>query len=657
VDGLNLALAIRVALALGLVDLAAVVISGGVSLFGPLGASGFALRLALLFVVLLADFLVRGKRSGAPTYGYVAILLVLVPLLHFRGYRLRGDGLWYYSYAHSLAFDGDVDLANQYRSLGIDRLSGSLLVRETGRARFTYPVGAPLLWVPFVELGHAGVWLRNAYGLETAYDGFSDPYFHAVALANLLFGFSGMLVCDRLLRRWYPPWASFVAVTGVVAGSFLAWYLTYHAIYTHALTFLLVSVFLKTWIDGPTTAADYAKLGAVLGLAGLVRWQNLVFGLLPAIDLVERLWRREWRPVLRSGAALGAATFALVLPQLVTWKLIYDRFYLGVPLGSDYVRWNDPFLTETLFSSRHGLFSWSPILLFAALGLPAFVWKELRKGLPLLAVALVVWYVDSTVADWWGGGSFGGRRFDSVLPILALGLGTVVVFATDFFARHPRLVTGAVVGSFVLGNGLLMEQYRKGRIPVDDTLSWEAAAGGGLEDAFDAVGYPFSFPMNWIFALRYGRPKTQYDILVGKYLFDRMGGIGGVIDLGPSDPPFLGNGWSGLRDWNGREREVRVATGDVAGLFVPVDQRETLRIAIECASPQGVEPGPVEVRLNGTHLAAFVPKPEMSVQVMIADEGLWRRLNLLELVRLGGSGSSDGPFIAVDRLRFEPVPR
>ncbi len=650
-DGLNLALAIRLALTLGLVDLAAVVISGGVSLLGPVGASGFALRFALVLFLLLADFFARGRRGDAlPLYGYVAILLVFVPLLHFRGYRLRGDGLWYYSYAHSLAFDGDVDLANQYRSLGIDRMSGSLTVRETGRARFTYPVGAPLLWVPFVEIGHLGVWLRNAYGLATAYDGFSDPYFHAVALANLLFGWAGMLVCDRLLRKWYPPWASFLAVTGVVAGSFLAWYMTYHAIYSHALTFLLVSIFVKKWSDGPKSAADYGKLGLVLGIAGLVRWQNLVFGLLPAIDLVARLRRREWRPLLGASAALGAATFAGVLPQLVTWKLIYDRFYLGVPLGSDYLRLGDPFLTETLFSSRHGLFSWSPILVAAAVGLVAFVWRERRTGLPLVAVALLIWYVDSTVADWWGGGSFGGRRFDSVLPILALGLAAVVVFVSDLVGRHPRWVTAALVGSFVVANGLLMEQYRKGRIPVDDTLSWETAVGGELEDVFDAVGYPFSFPMNWIFALRYHRPKTQYDILVGKYLFDRMGGIGGVIDLGPEDPPFLGNGWSGLRDWNTRKREVRFAEGDVAGLFVPVDQKESLRIAIECASPPDVEPQPVELRLNGVRLAAFVPTPEMSVQVMIVDAPLWRRLNLLELARLGAGG---GPFVAVDRLRFE----
>jgi hypothetical protein len=523
-------------------------------------------------------------------------------------------------------------------------------VRETGLARFTFPVGAPILWIPFVELGHLGVALRNTHGLPTRYDGFSDPYFHAVALGNLLYGFLGLLVLDRLLRKWFPPWASFLAVAGVGLGSFLAFYLTYHAIYTHALTFLLTAVFVTGWAKEQKSLRDHGVLGLVLGLATMVRWQNLVFGLLPALDLLARLRRREWRGVASSAAVFGVTFFLGALPQLLSWKAIFGRFYIGVPQGRDFVRWGDPFLSEVLFSSRHGLFSWSPILLIAALGLAGFVRAQPRRGLPLAAVALLVWYVNGTVADWWGGGSYGARRFDSALPILALGLGTAVVYLAEMVRRHPRAVTAMAVAAAIAANALLMEQYRKGRIPVDDTLSWQAAAEAGLEDWFDAFGYPFSFPMNWIFAARYNRPKTQYDILVGKYLFHRMGGLDGLIDLGPADPPFLGNGWSGLRDWKDREREVRLASGEGAGLFVPIFQPEPLRILIDCAAPEGVEPVPVEIRLNGTRLKAFVPTVEMTEQVMTAEKESWRRINVLEVVPLAPAG---GPVLAVDRFRFE----
>ncbi len=640
----------RGALALALLDLLALVVSGGVSLFGPVGATGFALRLVVVALLLAADYASRRRPHAAYRHAYIALLVALASILHFRGYRLRGDGLWYYSFAHSLAFDRDVSLKNQYQRLGIDDHRGSQPVRETGLARFTFPVGAPILWAPFIEIGHLGVALRNAHKLPTPYDGFSDPYFHAVALGNLLYGFLGFLVLDRLLRKWFPPWVSFLAVVGVGLGSFLAFYLTYHAIYTHALTFLLVTLFLDGWLKEEKRTADYAVLGLVLGIATLVRWQNAVFGLLPAIDLAVRA--RPWRIAIRSSAAFGAAFLVGVLPQLLSWKTIFGRFYIGVPLGPDYVRWDDPFLTEILFSSRHGLFSWSPILLVSTLGVAGFVKAHPRRGAPLAVVLLLVWYVNATVADWWGGGSFGARRFDSALPILSLGLATAVAFAAELVRRFPRAVVAGMVAAAVFGNVLLMEQYRKGRIPVDDTMSWQAATEAGLEDGFDAFGYPFSFPMNWIFAVQHDRPFTQYDILVGKYLFHRMGGLDGVIDLGLTDPPFIGNGWSGLRDWKERPREVRLASLEGASLFIPLFRPEPLRILIDCAAPEGVAPSPVEVRLNGTTLKAFVPTTEMTEQVMTAEAALWRRVNVLQIVPVSPAAA---PILAVDRLRFEQI--
>jgi hypothetical protein len=553
-----------------------------------------------------------------------------------------------------LAFDGDIDLTNQYRALGIDHTRGAQPVRETGLARYTFPAGASLFWVPFVHAGHIGVWLRNFHGLETSYDGFADPYLHTVALANLLFGWVGLLVLDKLLGRWFSPAVRFAACAGIGLGSFLLWYLAYQPIYTHALTFLLSSLFLYRWLEHRKTVADYAILGFLMGLAACVRWQNAVFGLLPAWSLIGALSSKRWRFFLTASAALAASASIGMLPQIVSWKVIFDRLFIGVPLGVDYMRWSDPFLSEILFSSRHGLFSWSPLLAFAILGLVGFVFRERRTGVPLMCLVLIQVYINSAVSDWWGGGSFGARRFDSTLPIFAIGLANLIQWAVERVRRRPEVAVAAALASIVLANMLLVEQYRKDRVPTDDTISWEIAAQGMLEDVFDAVGYPFSFPANWIFSLRYDRPKTQYDILIGKYLYHFLGNMGGLIDLGRYDPPFIGNGWSGVTNWEDPATEIRLAVGHRAGILVPLHQPEHLAIIVECATPVGTEPQRIEVWLNHFRLGAIFPDSKMSEYRFHAGERWWRRINLLEVVPEKGFQS---PYLAVDRVRFERLDR
>ena len=641
--------AVSIAILLIGLDLAILVLSGGVSILGPVGIGGVLTRLALALILTY-----MATRSGLPSpnpWAYLAILLLLIPLLHFRGYRLRGDGLWYYAYAHSLAFDGDIDLSNNYEGLGIGHFPGSQKVRETGRARYTFPVGAPLTWIPFMALGHVGAWVRNLHGIETAYNGFSDPYLHAVALGNLLIGWLGLLVLDRFLRQWFSPSVSLATTVGIGLGSFLLWYLAFQSIYTHALTFLLVSLFLLRWTQRPKTVFDYAILGCLLGIAACVRWQNAVFGLLPLWSLARESVNKKWRFVAARAGALGGTLFLGILPQLVTWKTIFGRFFIGVPLGDAYMRWQDPFLTETLFSSRHGLFSWSPLLILAAFGVVGFIRRQPGVGWPLAVMLLFLTYINSAVADWWAGGAFGARRFDSALPILALGLATVFRWGTDLVKRRPQWATAGFLGAVILTNLLFMEQYRKGRVATDDTISWEGAAQGMLEDVFDAVGYPFAFPANWFFAWKYDRPKTQYDLLVGKYLFHRQNNMGGVIDIGANDPPFIGNGWSGVKDWGGVPGAVRFAVEPRAGIFVPTDRSEPLRVIIACASPPGVEPQAVEVWLNGHRLGSLLPHQEMTEHAFQADGPWWTRINLLELSP--AEDPSGTAYLAVDRLRFE----
>ena len=47
---------------------------------------------------------------------------------------------------------------------------------------------------------------------------------------------------------------------------------------------------------------------------------------------------------------------------------MYGRFVL-TPQGPNFMRWTEPQIAAVLWSWNHGLFSWTPALLLAAVGL------------------------------------------------------------------------------------------------------------------------------------------------------------------------------------------------------------------------------------------------------------------------------------------------
>ena len=120
---------------------------------------------------------------------------------------------------------------------------------------------------------------------------------------------------------------------------------------------------------------------------------------------------------------------------------------------------------DVLFSGFHGLFSWHPVTLVGVTGLVA-LW--LRS--PVVALALGGFFVAqvlvvSSYDTWWGGASFGARRFVNCTPVFALGLAALFEWL--------RLRTGVersarvTVGLLVLWNFGLAIQYSIGLIPRD----------------------------------------------------------------------------------------------------------------------------------------------------------------------------------------------
>ncbi|HVR71797.1 MAG TPA: hypothetical protein VMT87_13230, partial [Vicinamibacteria bacterium] len=308
-----------------------------------------------------------------------------------------------------------------------------------------------------------------------------------------------------------------------------------------------------------------------------------------------------------------------------------------------------PFLLETLFSSRHGLLSWTPVLWGAFLGfVPLVRWRP-ALGLPLLGPVLVMTYLNACSGDWWAGGAFSNRRFDGLLPPLAISLAASIEVLRAGLRRWPRAALVLLALPFLAWNGTMGALAHRGELPKSDTVAFEQLAGGAARVVADRAGSPPTWPASWIFAWRHDRPPAQYDLLVGRYLFYRQANLGGRIPLGtPGDEVLLGEGWGERTEREGVP--ARVLEGR-ARLFAPLDVPEDLEVRWRFAA----EAGPVEivVHVNGHAAGRFRVEGPWAAHRQRVGARYWRRdLNDVVLASAGGRAL----VASVEVLRVNALP-
>jgi hypothetical protein len=314
---------------------------------------------------------------------------------------------------------------------------------------------------------------------------------------------------------------------------------------------------------------SFALAGALGGLVALIRWQNVVFLPVALLTTVRANGWPRWREV----AAAAGAFLVVFLPQAIYWKLLYGSFLL-VPQGGGYLDWSAPELMAVLFSSRHGLLSWAPLLWLALLGWPAFVKRNRPLAWGLTFSMLAAWYVNASVFDWWAGASYGSRRFDGALPGLALGLGMTLSWLVPRIRKHPLASLAVGLVPFVVWNATLMGVYFAGAIPPDGPASFRRAVADGIDLVYPRVGYPPSWPAAIVPWLGSSRPLGAYDLTGALAPANNV-----QIRMGDTDALYLGRGWSLPR--RGRERTWRDASPTGAELFVVLRESAPYVLTVE----------------------------------------------------------------------------
>jgi hypothetical protein len=408
---------------------------------------------------------------------------------------VRGDGVGYYAYLRSVLIDHDLRFENDYLAANESfvmshtdsqgHLLRSLYTR-TGYVENHFSVGPAILWAPVMLTVHGVVRLADHFGGHIPADGYSRPYLLAMAFSTSCYGFLSLLLSYWIARKFFDGLWTFLATVGIWAASSLPIYMYFNPSWSHALSAFTVALFLWYWERTrlQRTAAQWTVLGLLAGLMGNVYYPNAILLIFPALESAQILltWQRESTdaaPVhkLALGGVLFLTSFiAAMLPTFITRQIIYGSpFESGYPPISTW-NWTSPVLLKVLFSSDHGMFSWTPILILAFAGLP-FLWKRDKLlGAGCLLTFLAFYYLIASYADWDGLSSYGNRFFVSLTPIFILGLAALLSALSTWLGKTERVAAIAcpVLALLIMWNAGLVFQWGTHMVPARGEISWSA---------------------------------------------------------------------------------------------------------------------------------------------------------------------------------------
>lgn len=479
--------------------------------------------------------------GNMPQHRRILLGVVLIELLIFTGYRLywwnsirssdrpltlsgegltiRSDGLGYYAWLRSLLVDGDWSFDNEFdeHNALADCVPPPHWRTELGYRKNIWSVGPACVWSLTIVPLHFGLQALNHLGLECPVDGYAWPYQLAVGVTSFGVSVLGLGLLYHICLRFARPERAALAAACLTLGTTIVHYSAAEVSMAHGIATATLAGVIWYWLGtyGSTRPGRWLMLGFLIGMAALMRWQLLTFGVLLGGEWClmmrrsgsERSWRRwmtglrvigkkgdcppeirgesPFFPIALGLPALAAGGTALaLLPQLMAWHYLYGHWFMSASHPAHH--WLQPSLWQLLVAQDRSLFYWTPITLLALAGWVGYLGR--RAGCPvgpatcptsatvepcvLLFVAFLLQvYV---LASLWGqdvgqgsavclGAAFGFRQLTESLVVLAPGL------ALAFEAAPPRRYRALQMVSclLVLWNLLLMCQYYYGLVPSD----------------------------------------------------------------------------------------------------------------------------------------------------------------------------------------------
>jgi hypothetical protein len=423
------------------------------------------------------------------TYDKLLLVMFLLTVPAVRPW-IHGDGRGYYAFARAALFqrnfDFELDWYHGYENSPrvSDPAFRALYLTPNGHFWNHWTIGPAILWAPFLLVARGVMpavdWLR---GTHSAWDGFAKPYMIAMAIGTLFYGFLTLWISFRLARKFAVEKWAFLATIAIWLATSFSYYLYVEPSFAHVHSAFLIAVFFWLWESTRVerNLGQWIGLGAIAGLLVDTYYPNALVLLLPLMESLRDYWAawrlgefQRLRRLLINHVLFGAAALVLFFPTLLTKKILWGSYFQSGYRENWY--WNSPYFFRVCFSS-HGVFSWTPILLFAIVGL--FLLRKADRALSygLLITLLAFTYFIGCYQGWHAIPSFGNRFFISFTVFFILGL---AAFMNELrrLGNQRRVFLPAVLttGLLILWNCGLIYQFAAHLFPQEGEVSWSQVA-------------------------------------------------------------------------------------------------------------------------------------------------------------------------------------
>jgi len=411
----------------------------------------------------------------------LAVLFSFVSKKHWNSENrvIAWDVISYYAYlpATFIYFDLGLEFMDEYK--GEHKFVFWPETAHSGKKVIKTSMGMSYLYMPFFFLGHV-------YALITDYDsgGYSAPYKFVLQLSNLFYLIIGLLFLRKILLRYFSEEVSTLSILIVFFATNLHYYSTHEATMSHGYSFSLIAIFIWfiiNWYDN-SSFKNTILIGLLSGLIVLVRPTNilvLLFFVFWDVKTVKDLKNRFILFYKKFGKLflMAFSAFLVWLPQLLYWKMQTGSF-LYFSYGDERFFFDNPQIINGLFSYQKGWLLYSPIMIFALIGI--FFLKNKLKAffLPVLIFTVLNIYV---VLSWWAwryGGSFGLRAFIDSYAILIFPLAAIISFFYNKKKKIARLTILALSVLFIAHGIFQTQQYYHGAI------HWDSMSKDAYWDSF-----------------------------------------------------------------------------------------------------------------------------------------------------------------------------